>query len=209
MASKFTVTGEVQTPDWEAERRYLVAERDYAERQIEASHGRWRPLSYPGLGLLRAEDWRHYLRDLDGYEHKLEKYDHDIQKGWIPFTVSVSNDGRHAASRVHVRVEVENGRINTVRKAPKRPVRIDAPAKVHKEWRGIFSLFQGFSRHRVEIKTHSLEAELSRIEPKEAVLAVNQVLHLASGPKTRVTYTVSEKENSSTNSQESLLHFNL
>jgi hypothetical protein len=190
--SNYWIMAELKEPDYEAETKYLMAELKYVERVLHAksAHGLGK-ISLPSLGIFSHKDWRHYEHELRKYAEKLQKYATGVQEGVLPVKFSVYNNSENNDSDVMVKLKVTHGRVDELRKAPKRPDRLDAPIKPWKP--KLLPLGLTFSRSQIKITAHGVGAKLSALGPHDGAALVNQVVHLHCGPDTEVTYAVTSR----------------
>jgi hypothetical protein len=185
----YTIVPRLAMPELDGERRYLRMERELAERELEKLPRRsWLPFSYPGLGLLRREDWRRYIQALDRYEHDLDELAEEIDDGLTPLEFNVIYEGERPDSRVRVELTVEHGSIHASKKVPSRPKRVDgAPNKsTKKHWHG----FSGFLRRGIHIGRKRVRAEFSGLRAQDCALVVNQALYVEIGRFTKIKYKI-------------------
>jgi hypothetical protein len=190
--SNYWIMAELKEPDYEAEAKYLAAELKYVERMLhsKAVQGLGQ-ISLPSLGIFGHKDWRHYEHELRGYAQKLQKYARGVEEGVLPVKFSVYNNTESTDSDVTVKLKVANGRVDELRKVPKRPARLDAHAK---PWKPKFPpLGLTFSRSQIKITAHGVGAKLSALGPHDGAALVNQVVHIHCSPETEVTYAVTSR----------------
>src|SRR5580704_6503364 len=103
---RYAVALEIEEPKLDGERRFLVLEREYIERQMVKTAGEswstWRPVTVSGLGVYRRQDWERYKRTLAHYEHELDRYEAELAGGLVPFKIYVSNLGRDADTNIEI-----------------------------------------------------------------------------------------------------------
>jgi hypothetical protein len=188
----YWVAAKVCEPEYESERKFLVAETAFVERKrVEASRRFLKWLSLPSWGIYGQKDWRNYEHKLDEYGRDLQNYAEDVEGGVLPVKFAVYNGAKAADVQIRVAVKVEDGRVDTLRKPPERPTRLDGLPKP------ILKLglpkFQGFTRRHIKISDHKIAADLSGLGADDAAMLVNQLVHIHCGPDTQVTYEVSSK----------------
>jgi hypothetical protein len=175
---KYTVNARLKAPNFEVERRYALMEKQLAHREMEKLPARsWMWFSYPAVGLLRREDWRKYIHELEKYEHRLDRHQQEIRDGFRPLEFNVVHEGHRPDTDIYVHVMVEAGQIDAHKQAPKRPERIDGAP--NKSTRHRFYGFENFVRRGIHIGRHGVEARFSRMESHDNALVVNQPLHVA------------------------------
>jgi hypothetical protein len=185
----YSVAARVQLPDFDGDRRYAMMEIELAKREMEKLPARsWLPFSYPGLGLLRRKDWRHYIHALEKYEHALDRHEREIQAGLVPITFSVTNNGSREDKRIKVHVMVKHGAVHAKKQAPTRPRRVDGAP--NKSQRTKYFRLKGFTRHGVHIGRHGIEAEFSRLEAHDGALVVSQPLYFALNKHAMLSYEI-------------------
>jgi hypothetical protein len=182
----FAVVARLSWPDLQAERRYVVMEREVAKQRLAQAPG-WLPFSYPGIGLLRRQDWQKYLRQLEAYGHAIDRYDTSLHGGRIPLSFEVFNLG-HTDHQIRIHIFVEGGNIHAAQKAPERPPRVDgAPNKAKKHhWQG----YEGFSRTGIHIGRRGLESQFSALASGDSALVVNEPLHIDISPQSQLSYHI-------------------
>ena len=187
----FLVQARVSPSGAEAERRYLMMEREVAHRELAKLPKRsWLPFSYKGLGLLRRQDWQHYLNELQKFEHALDRYELEAEAGLRRLSFEVTNLAEADDFDVRVHVMVHGGQVHAANKPPVRPPRVDgAPNKTEKRhWHGF-----GFVRSGIHIGRHGVESRFRRLESGDAALVVNQPLAVDVGDQTRLTYEITSR----------------
>ncbi|HUD11165.1 MAG TPA: hypothetical protein VMS08_02040 [Candidatus Saccharimonadia bacterium] len=190
----YRLTALVKEPDFEAERRYILTEKDYALRQIEKLKGNWWPwFSYPELGIFRQRDWHRYVGVLEDFEHRLQRHEEEIENGLIPLRIEVANETSKEDVDIKLHLIVGHGSIHPKLKAPARPPRMDgAPNQAlrpHFQW----PRRDGFSRSHIAINPRSISVEFSRLGPHDDALLVNKVLYFSCREETRLAYTVTSR----------------
>ena len=165
----------LDAPDYAVERRYIAMELALARREMENTR-HWVPFSYPGLGILRRSDWQKYIHELEKYSRELDRSEQDMREGLLPLIFMVENGHDQPVQNLRVKVAVQDGQVRPKHKSPTRPLRVDgAPNQANtpplkRSW--------GFSRRRVKITAHAVEAELSRLEGRDNARLVSQTLHV-------------------------------
>ena len=189
-AQRYTVTlHEASSPHFDQERRYILAEKEYIQRQLKALGNRiWPFFSYPGLNIFRPVDWKRYDHELDKYGHALDKHERGLGEEFIPFKLFVTNHGDEPDQNIEIHVAVEHG-IVSEKKAPERPKRIDAvksPSKDH------FRLPKpgGFLRSGIRIKPRSIEAKFSQLDAHDSADLVHAVLFLHGDERTKLRFEI-------------------
>jgi hypothetical protein len=191
---KYSVTVREEAPDFEAERRYIVAEREYARRQAnKAPSSWWLGLLGPGLGVVRRGEWLKYLQELDRYERILTREARGVDAGVIPCSFVVKHEGDGHDHRIEVRVTVEGGRFMVNKKLPERPERVDG-APDYRPNQPHFSGFHGFVRHHTRKEEYRLEAVFSGLGPKDRATVLFDPVYLEYAPATRLYYEIRSKE---------------
>lgn len=187
---KLTVEARLEAPNFEAERRYVTMELGLARRELKKC-AHWVPFSYPGLGILRRKDWQRYIQQLQRYSQELDRSGREMHEGLLPLVFSVENGHDQPMKGLKVQLSVVGGQIRTKHKPPVRPVRIDgapnqsnAPA-LKRSW--------GFSRRRIRITGHSVEAELSRLEAHDNARLVSQTLYADVSRGARLHFVIAPK----------------
>jgi hypothetical protein len=193
----YKLIASMKAPDFAAERRYILTEKEFARRQAEKRGGLLSMLSYAPLGIFKPGDWRKYMHALDHYEDRLRHHELEIQGGLIPLHIDVENHSGKADAAIKIHLVVSNGSIHPKMKAPVRPPRMDGAAnaatKVH------FKLPSpgGFSRSHIRIASRSVEAEFSKLEAHDSAILVNKVLYFSANDQTRLAFTVQSKNSPS------------
>ena len=183
----YWVMAKLFEPKYEDEWKFLRAERKVVERKLaEKPSAVLRQLSIPGLGILQRRDWQRYGRALDHYEHQLKLYADEVADGVLPVKFLAYNRDNRSDKRVHVRVSVQDGRVDTKKKVPERPERIDGNGKPAAKWK--WPKIGRFSRSGISITGHTVTAEFSGLGSHDGAVLVNQLLHIHCGPDTEVTY---------------------
>jgi hypothetical protein len=198
---EYLVGLKVRPPQLAAERRYVVAELAYVQRQLDALDGKWRP-SLPKLGVFKAEDWQRYARELEHYERALDKHESEVADGMVPFQIFVINDTGRDDAQIKTRVTVENGEIHTKKEPPQRPERLDnggakvaaGPVVSGMPPRPAVTVYHGFTRRGVRIGKHELAAEFSRLADGDGAELVRQLLYLQVSDQTRLHFELSSRE---------------
>ncbi len=186
--SNYYLSLELCWPDLDADRLYLEREREVAQREMERTAKRkWMPLSVPGLGLLREVDWRGYLHELKLYEHKLDKYEDELEDGLTPLKVVVANDSQVEDAKVWIQVDIEEGAIHKAKKTPERPKRLDGDLATKRDR---FPTITRFVRSKIKVTPHGMQAQFSRLGSGEKAYLVNEVLHVQADEHTRLSYSV-------------------
>ncbi|MDF2460721.1 MAG: hypothetical protein K0S68_124 [Candidatus Saccharibacteria bacterium] len=187
---RFVVIARVSPSELNTERRYLLMEREMAKREMAKLPERsWLPFSYPAIGLLRRNDWQHYLHELDKYEKALDRHEHETEAGLTRLSFEVINMSDDDDRDVKVHVMVHGGRIFEAKKPPTRPKRIDgAPDKTEgrPKWHGM-----GFVRSGIHIGKHGVESQFRSLEAGDAALVVNHPLAVHLGGETVISYEIS------------------
>jgi hypothetical protein len=189
MKGTYSVEALAKMPDFAGERRFVQMEKERARR--ERAKLPERPafgIASKGWGLFRRADWTTYLRKLDKYEADLDKHQHEIKEGMIPFQILVTNEGKDDKS-VWVHLTVENGRVDAKKKGPERPERLDEAPESKLRWPKLTR----FVRYGIHVKPHSVEAVFSRLGSDESEYLVNDVMYLDLYSDTRITYAVRSK----------------
>jgi hypothetical protein len=188
----YSVTVRDEVPDFEAERRYLATEREYARRRArKASNSWWLGLLGPGLGVVRRGDWLKYLKQLDTYEQTLAKDARGADEGLIPCSFVVKHEGHEADHHIEIHVGVEGGRFRVGKKVPERPERVDG-APDYRPNRPQLG-FHGFVRHHTRLDAHGLGAVFSRLGPKDQATVLFDPVYLEYEPETTLRYEIRSK----------------
>jgi hypothetical protein len=191
---KYSVMVRDEVPNFEAERRYLMTEREYARRKAnKASKSWWLGLLGPGLGVVRRGDWLKYLRELDRYERTLAREAQNADDGLIPCSFVVKHEGHEADHHIEVRVMVRGGRFRLKKKVPVRPVRVDG-APDYRPNQPHFTGFQGFVRHHTKLEANGLGAVFSKLGSKDQATALFDPVYLEYEPATRLFYEIKSKQ---------------
>ena len=187
--SNYWVMAKITEPKYEAESRWVAAERLIIEHKL-AHHRRWfKTASSPKLGVFSREDWHEYAHELDRYEHKLAAYAQSVKdRGVLPVKFAVYNNSDQTDRTIRIKVDVHYGRVDTKKTPPARPTRIDAqPAHAKLS---LPRIVDDFRRRDIRIKPHTIEAEFSKLGPHDGATLINQLVHVHCGPETRVRFEI-------------------
>ncbi len=176
-------------PKYETEHNFLQTEIAFAKRKlVKHKNSLLRDWSLPALGFYSHKDWQKYVHALQHYEDQLDKYQDEVEGGVLPVKFAVYNAAQTEDSGLIVEVHVADGRIDSKKKQPERPVRLDGHGKTSKY---TWPKLGGFSRSRVKITPHSISAELSGLGPEDGAVLVNQLVHLHTQHDTKLKYGIS------------------
>lgn len=190
---QYIVAAELCEPDYKAEFRYLRAEMAFVQRKLaEPRKGFLARLSLPGLGIFRHEDWRKYHHTLEHYGKQLEDYSEAVVKGVLPVKFAVYNASGEPDERVAACVRVKNGRMDSKKKPPARPERMDGKQRAS-QLKLSWPMMTGFVRRKIKMTEHEISAEFSALEAHDGATLINQLVHVHCGPDTEVVYEIRSK----------------
>jgi len=189
--SHYWVMAKLCEPKYESELAFVRTEVAFAERKIvERKASLFREWSLPAAGFFHHKAWRKYVSALEHYANLLEKYRGEVAGGVLPVKFVVHNQAEINDERVKVGVHVKNGRVDTDKKAPERPERLDGRGKPNKfSWPKL----SGFSRGGIKITAHTVVAEFSTLGPSDGAVLVNQLVHVHTEPDTLISYQISSR----------------
>ncbi len=179
----YLVMAQVCEPKYGDEMKFVAAEKALVARKLAAARG----ISLPKLGFYGQDDWKRYEHQLEKYARQLEEYEEDVDGGILPVKFAVYNDAEFSDRGIHVTVKVKGGRVDSVKKPPERPERLDGGRK---PWPKLTLPKPGFSRRNVRITPHAVSVVLSNLHAEDGAVLVNQLVHVHCGPETTVHYEV-------------------
>jgi hypothetical protein len=200
--SRYVVSVEPRIPDFGSERLFVATEIEFAKARVaeleEKHKGLLSALLPVVTGEHKAEDWKHYMHELEHYADKLDKYEAGIADGLVPVKFFVANEGEDMDKAIKVRLRMEHGSIHPAKEPPRRPVRLDDGPVHVPEWQPspatTRDVVSGFSRRGVKVGRDSIEAEFSELGGGDSADVVHQVVFVDVNDETRVTYEIYSQE---------------
>jgi hypothetical protein len=194
----YAVAVEARLPEFESERLFVINEKQYAHKELEQLESKHpavkaaRAVTHPVTGALKPQDWKHYLHALDRYWDKMGDHMQEIADGLVPLKFFVVNTGSELDEAIKIKVHVQYGVIHPKKAGPERPVRIDGAQHVS-NWSPRAPLVGGFSRSKIKITPHSIEATFSQLQAQDSADLVHQIVYVKGDERTRFTYEIGSK----------------
>lgn len=185
-----SVVAQLDIPNYAAEHRYLTMELALARREMQKRPS-WLPFSYPGLGILRRSDWQRYIHELEKYGRELDRSEREVHEGLLPLVFMVANDYDRPVQNLKVKLAVKDGQIHAKHKPPVRPRRVDGAP--NQSSTGRLKQSWGFSRSGIRITSHTVEAELSRLEAFDNARLVSDALYIDARQGARLHFEIVAK----------------
>jgi hypothetical protein len=192
----YAITVEARLPEFEAERLFVINEKEFAHEELAKLKKKSSWLSFLPVEP-KLKDWKHYIRELDHYSARMDRHEEEVADGLVPVKFFVVNMGDRGDAAIKVKVRVEHGTIHPAKTAPVRPARVDAGPEHVPDWKPAPMIKQavvgGFARSGIKIDAHEVEAELSMLEAQDSADLVHQVLYVDGNKDTRFMYEIRSK----------------
>jgi len=184
---QYLVTAELALPDFAAEERFVLMERQFIARQLQqdAKTPTWQRVAQLGPS---RKAWREYDEALHHYGKELQKHRQEVADGLVPIKLAVRNTV--ADWGIHIKITVENGRILPTKKPPKRPERIDASKPTM--WTWLFTS-KGFWRSGVHVSSHEMTAKFTRLGDHDGAYVSNDPIYVDYNADTKLKYAITSR----------------